>query len=826
MNDTFALDLAAKATIILGVAGVTATLLRRAPAAARHLVWALGLGGLLRLPVAAAVLPPLPGWWTLSLAPAAAADPQPSTPMGSAITTSSVSAVSAVSSVSSASSVPSVPSVPSASSVVSVPSVLSVPSVFQVWAIGAALLLVSLGVALWRIARLRRRAWRETGPAWQALVAQVSAEVGLRRDVTLLRIAGPAMPMTWGARRPVVLLPQEADQWPDARRRDVLRHELAHVRRGDWLTQLLARVVCALYWFHPLAWVAAHALRVERERACDDQVLRAGALPSAYAAHLLEIASGFRARASVAGVAMARPSHLATRLLDVLDPRRRRNVVTSRQAGVASAVAVALVLPLAAAAPAAREVALPFVAAVIDANPPAPFDVVPAVDRMATPAAPAPQADTLAECAGATRRSSHSSETNGAIIVSATIGSCTLKFMADHDVEFTDDYTDIASVPAGGAVTLETNAGGVRRELQVRNRNGTLERTYRVNGDEKPYDADARRWVAGALTLMFRTTGVAAKERAGAILRSKGVQGLLTEMEELGGDYTRRQYAQVALASDQLDVPGTERLITWAGKSIASDYELAELLSTAARKPMPPRTQAAFITAARTLESDYEQARTLSVALARSDLDPAAAGAMLDAAQDLDSDYELAQLLIKWQRGRAIAEPARPAFFRAVNSLGSDYEQRRVLSAAVGRGEASAAVVADALAAAKSLDSDYELAELLTAVAELYPLTQALRPAFFGAVGTISSSHEQGRVLQAVAQRPDLPAEVIEDVLRSASTVGSDYEHAQVLVVVAERQKLTEALRKSYVDATRGLSGYEYQRAMAALGKTFGRQPI
>jgi hypothetical protein len=353
----FLLGVMVKATLLLAAAGLATLALhhRGAPAAARHLVWTLAVCGLLTLPLLSIALP---GWRlgfvTLDRAERAGAaapgfapaTPAPSVPVAGPAE-GGFAALPAT-------PAPSEPRIAQPSLAGSGERGIDLALLFP--AIYLLVMLVLLGrIAAGRagVRRLARQAAPVTDAGWTGLVRDLAWTLGIDRPVALLRSGRATMPMTWGVRRPAILLPAEADGWPEERRRVVLLHELAHVARHDCLTQTLAAVACSLYWFHPGAWHAARRLRVERELACDDRVLAAGTRAREYASHLLEVARAFRAPplAGVAAVSMARPSQLEGRLLAVLDGVRSRHGITRRTAAWSAAAAVALVLPLAAMRP-------------------------------------------------------------------------------------------------------------------------------------------------------------------------------------------------------------------------------------------------------------------------------------------------------------------------------------------------------------------------------------------------------------------------------------------------------------------------------------------
>jgi TonB family protein len=131
----------------------------------------------------------------------------------------------------------------------------------------------------------------------------------------------------------------------------VLAHEMAHLARRDWLTQLAAEMVRAIYWFNPLFWLACARLRQESEHASDDIVLDLGFARTLYATHLVDLARTFSAhgRTWLPAPSIARPSTLERRVRVMLNPDTNRQPVSLIRRIATVALLLSVALPIAAA---------------------------------------------------------------------------------------------------------------------------------------------------------------------------------------------------------------------------------------------------------------------------------------------------------------------------------------------------------------------------------------------------------------------------------------------------------------------------------------------
>jgi beta-lactamase regulating signal transducer with metallopeptidase domain len=326
-----------KATAMLAVAFVVDALLwRRGSAAARHLVWTIAMAGILVLPIASSALPSLEV--RIPIARSAVTTPPIAGPESLGLHADPV-----------ANPIRSdrPEGLRDVSDGAQGPSVAWTMAPILLYVSGVLLLLARLFREPFVIRRLTRASDHMSEPEWQRQLARCAAQLEIGRPVRLLRSADEVMPMTFGTRTPTIVLPASADEWPEDRRRAVLLHELAHIARHDCFVQRITAIACACYWPHPGVWWGARRQRIERELACDDRVLAAGAGAREYAGHLLDLAHSLRAvPAPATTLAMARARQLETRLLAVLDAARNRAALRRRGLALTIAVSILVVLPI------------------------------------------------------------------------------------------------------------------------------------------------------------------------------------------------------------------------------------------------------------------------------------------------------------------------------------------------------------------------------------------------------------------------------------------------------------------------------------------------
>ena len=259
-----AIEMLLKGTALLALVFAVATVLRSASAATRHLVWSLGLVGLVGLPLLSAVTP-----WRLDVVPEivrfqapdaateAARSEAPATTRdeSGAATSRDAAAVRVSPATPAAEAADRAQAANATGSAGARPSAATV--LLAIWGIGVLLVASRWITGARSLRRCIRGARPVSGEGWDEPLRQAADRLLLDTPVRLLVSDRVPMPLTAGVVRPVVILPEAAMEWTADRRRAVIVHELAHIQRKDILSHALGWFACAAWWFHPLAWSAA-----------------------------------------------------------------------------------------------------------------------------------------------------------------------------------------------------------------------------------------------------------------------------------------------------------------------------------------------------------------------------------------------------------------------------------------------------------------------------------------------------------------------------------------------------------------------------------------
>jgi beta-lactamase regulating signal transducer with metallopeptidase domain len=317
--------LALKATVALLITLLLLRIARHWPASRRHLLAAAVFGFLLLLPIAAVLAPAR----TIEVKRSRIATARPETSSPTIPTRVLVARRPG------ARSAPLIPDAPAEDRRFLLP---------LFYLAGVLFFSASLASALWRLVRLR--ACAEVSVTGTRLANEIERCAGRRGGIEVLMSREVTVPMTFGFLRSAILLPATTNSWSEDEMIRALLHELEHIRRFDWLTQIGSRLVCVFYWPHPLVWVAWRRLCLEAERSCDDAVIRGTREETGYAEQLVMLARSL-ARRPVPALSMATRSNLGQRVASILDPGARRTPLSRGAFLTATALALFAVLGIA-----------------------------------------------------------------------------------------------------------------------------------------------------------------------------------------------------------------------------------------------------------------------------------------------------------------------------------------------------------------------------------------------------------------------------------------------------------------------------------------------
>jgi hypothetical protein len=641
------------------------------------------------------------------------------------------------------------------------------------WMLGAVVVLLRLAIGTFVVSRMAVRGERVVDDRWLGMMQRLAVSLGISRPLTLLRGDSVGVPVTWGILYPVVLLPSDADAWPEERRRYVLVHEMAHVKRLDAFTQLVAQMAAALFWFNPLVWLAVSRMRRERENACDDYVLTHGTTrASEYANDLLELVRSIGSRGdkvaapAFAALAMARRSEFEGRMLSILDPEVPRASLSRTRVAVGSGAALLLIAPLAAFSPFSPQARAVVITPTATAEAPGTAQAPAARNPSApTPAAAAmaqaPAGTTGSSCERLTAADRHhiSTHSDGSGFQSLTLtlqrSSYCLEAVFDGRVTFTDDDRAVREMsPAARLRIRERTASSDREILLVPDGRG-IRREYSQDGRRATYDAAAEDWFAAALLKVIRESGVDAPRRIARIARARGTDGVMEEIDAIVSSGAKAIYYAAFLGSS-IGIGEAEltRLLRQAGVDFAeSSGDLSQVLQAAARRNIRgQQARTAFADAAQAIESDGDKSTTLIQAAMTADRDFLID--LMRPARTIESDGDKARFLTtvgaRYLSGRDSALVT--SYFDVVEGIRSDGDRARTLVAASMFGHGNEAVTLGCIRATHAMQSDGDKAGVLISLAGSRLVSgPRVRDAFLGEANRIGSEGDRSRVLSALA---------------------------------------------------------------------------
>ncbi len=633
--------------------------------------------------------------------------------------------------------------------------------------------------------------------------------------------------MAAGLLRPAILIPARLfDELEEGELDQIGLHETAHLARRDDYALILQRALEALFALHPVVRWITRRIDLEREIACDDFVIEATGRARPYAACLtrvVELAGGVRA-SLVAAAATEERSHLARRVEMLLDKTRHtgtRLLKARLTAVVAALIALAWVsaktpglvafamqsedafeqaqmpeppqpaqppappAPFASTRPARpfappAPYALPSTPAIAPEAPLPPIAAQVAMAPQAPPQPPAPQAPRSYSSYEMNRHGDSSIDWHWRDGLSAR------DLRIQGTVEFTDDESDIKSISPGGWFSLEESHGFASRRYQAASdSSGQLTRKYLVDGRETPLDEQGRAWLRATLPEILREGGFDVPGRVRRIMRQGGSAAVLTEIQKIRGNGSKRRYIQELVPIGNLSADQYQTVLRTV-RGMGSDGDKASLLIFLGRYTMKDNLRDYAFDAVSTINSSGDRRRVL-LSLAQDDPSRATLTAVARSTEGINSDGDKAAVLVELAAHYRGNEDMRRPYFRTASTINSSGDRARVLMAVIGAAGEHRDTLADALRATAGIPSDGDKARVLVHAAAYWKDDDAVRRAYFEAANSVNSAGDHARILNAVLGRSGVTDATLLDSVQSAGRINSDGDKARVLLAILQR---------------------------------------
>jgi beta-lactamase regulating signal transducer with metallopeptidase domain len=744
------------------------------------------------------------------------------------------------------------------------------PLFVSLWLAGVFLLTLRLFSGWMWVQRMKSHGTHPAPEALQGAAERLMRRLHIGRAVRLLESTSVAVPTVIGWLKPVVLLPASALAGLSPKQLEaIVAHELAHIRRHDYIVNLLQTVVETLLFYHPAVWWLSHRIRAERENCCDDLAVSLCGDPVAYAAALAEL-EGLRSPTGGLVLAASGGSLLqrVRRLLGV--PTHAGRAPGWLAAGAALLVLIGMSASALARGPFAGDqevpVAVPPVQPAVPASPrpvvavpvdaPAlPIASTPAVGATPTIAPPALISATRLEAIAGPVASTPQVPPPAAVMATPVVpplaqATPVLALTPAVPAVALPASTPIAALapPVAGSPALPTPAvattataatppvmsampvAAVPQTASTQSSSSSTASTS-SSSTSRSDGQNSGNWVwsdngrkvevnyRGDIEFTDDDTDVK-RLSPGGYLRIKdggrfGTSNSVEFRSDSSGGIERRFW-----------VGGKERPFEPEGRKWMSEVLPKFIRQSGIGAParvtriMKAGGASAVLAEISRIEGSFARRVYFTELLKQPGLSSAnIQQALTQAGREIDSDFELASLLISSNR-LVTDDAARRAYLDAARSIESDFELHRVLGSIVKAGPMSPAVAAGVLDASGSIASDFEQASLLAEFATNQQIDGVVVAPYFKALSGVSSSFEHHRALTALVRRGDLSAAARSAALESAATIDSDFELASFLLEFLKTGGVEKGERAAFFRATSSISSdFERGRVLQALAR-------